>query len=458
MAGEDMTDFSTSLPAWMRFFWVQAPPNADLGEKKRTVITNGAALFVGLFTPFFAVLNFIQGQPGLAMINAGCTLVGFAGVMLLRCRHSEIAALVVIGGTTVLYTLSSLLFRNGMEYTLLTSMFGAVFMFESALLRISTAVLNAACFLGVKIHEVQNYYLESDFPLVRYAANLVFFLVCYHVLQDTLRKAYAAYHRQIEQKNAELAESRRRLHEEHVRLLALAEELRVANHAKEKLFSIIAHDLRAPVAGLNLTLNSLDEGRLEADEFKALLGDLTMNVGHVHECLDALLTWSASQLRGISAVPAIFFLADATDGCIGLLAASAARKAIIIKNRIPLDAQVRADENQVQAVLRNIVANALKFTPSGGAVEIDAVQGDAHWLVTVSDSGTGMSSVTVRDLFLTASASPASGTENERGWGLGLTICREFVESNGGVISVESAEGAGSRFRFTLPAATRMPA
>jgi two-component system, sensor histidine kinase and response regulator len=451
-ADEEVSARSICRPAWMRFFWVPAPADANLEEKKRTGITNLAVLFVGFSAPFFVLLNALQGQPVLAAINAGNGVVAAIGMLLLRRRYSLMASLVVICGTVVFFTLSALLYRNGMEYSLLTSLFAAAFMFESALLRISAAILSAGCFLWVRINEF-NHTLPSDFPLARYATNLVFFLCCYYILQDALRRAYTKYHRHIEEKNTELAGIRRQLEQEQVRLMALTEELHAANHAKNKLFTLISHDLRSPVAGLSETLHILNAGQLEADDFKALVGDLSMNVGHVHECLDTLLVWSASQLRGITAAPTTVFLADAADGCIGLLAASASRKKIMIKSRIPDEARGWADEHQVHAVLRNLVANAVKFTPAGGAIEISAIQEDTHWRITVADNGTGMPAEKVRDLFLTWPTRPAVGTENEAGLGLGLMICRDFVQSNGGVIAVASTEGAGSRFDFTLPAA-----
>lgn len=111
-----------------------------------------------------------------------------------------------------------------------------------------------------------------------------------------------------------------------------------------------------------------------------------------------------------------------------------------------------ADENQVQAILRNLVANALKFTPTGGEVSLAATEESGRWRITVSDTGVGMSPEKVRGLFSSRMPDPAFGTANERGLGLGLAICREFVESNAGTLSVESTEGVGSRFSFTLPA------
>jgi signal transduction histidine kinase len=136
---------------------------------------------------------------------------------------------------------------------------------------------------------------------------------------------------------------------------------------------------------------------------------------------------------------------------VALLADTAARKNITIRHGIPAEAKVWADEDQVAAIFRNLLSNALKFTPSGGAVDLCAEKENGSWRVMISDTGVGMSEEKVRHLFEPNSVTSTLGTENERGLGLGLQICQEFVQSNGGVLSIKSEEGRGSSFQFTLP-------
>lgn len=443
---------SKSFPLWRRVFLVQISPDATLAERKQTYILNGAALLLAVLGPIFLLLNLIQGQSGLAVINGASSTVGLVGLLLVRLRFPFSGSILLIAGVCVLFTASALFFRNGMEYTLLITMLGAVFMFDLAILRVLLAGANAMGFLWVKIEHF-DIGIQGEFPLGRYVTNIVVFLLGYYMVQEMLRLAYAKYHARIEGQNVELAESRRLLQEEHGQLLKLTQELDIANQAKEKLFSIIAHDLQGPLGGLKSTMDMLQSGEFSEDDFRGMLADLTTNIGYAHECVSTLLTWSASQLRAVRPVPVNVPLLKAVDGCVGLLASSAARKGVTVKSLIPAEAQVRADENQLLAILRNLVANALKFTPTGGMIEISATREDAQWRITVADTGIGMSPEKVKVLFEMQVGNSTRGTDNEQGLGLGLTICREFVEANGGTISVESELGRGSRFHFTLPAA-----
>lgn len=442
----------TFLTVWVRMFLVRMPWDATLGEKKQTYIATGGALFVALLGPVFLVLNLIQGDLGLALINGASSTVGFLVLLLVRLRLHRAGAILLIAGTCVLYTLSALLYRNGMEYTLLVSMFGAVFMFEATLLRVFLAGANAVGFTYVKIQQFETG-AQGQFPLSRYAANIVVFLLCYYVVQEILRLAYASYQARIERQNVELAEGRQLLSEEHARLQKLTEALSISNQAKEKLFSIIAHDLQGPFGGVKNTMDMLQSGDFSENDFRDLLADLTANVGHAYECLSTLLTWAASQLQGVRPVPVTVSLFKAVEGCVSLLTATAARKGITIKNMVPADAQIRADENQLLAILRNLIANALKFTPVGGSINLYATHAGAQWQVTVADSGVGMLPEKVKTLFEMQVGNSTRGTEDEHGLGLGLTICREFVAGNGGTIFVDSEVGRGSRFHFTLPIA-----
>jgi len=287
-------------------------------------------------------------------------------------------------------------------------------------------------------------------PLWRYAINLLVFLFCYYWILEIFRSLNRRYQSQIEQKNADLALSRQQLDEEHRKLAARTEELQMANAAKERLFSIIAHDLRGPIGNLKTSVDFLADGHFEASDLPAILTKLKPEVEHAYECLDTLLAWSASQLRGIQPLFAKVSLAEAAGSCAELFNEASARRGIAIRNSIPAEAEAWADKNQVAAIFRNLVSNALKFTPAGGGIELAARKEDGFWRVIVTDTGVGMPEERARHLFEPHQATSTRGIHRERGLGLGLQICREFVEANGGTLCVESREGQGSAFQFTL--------
>lgn len=402
-----------------------------------------------LLGPIFAVLNLIQGYFQLALINLTSMFLGLICLTLLRKKFIRSAALLLIVGGGVIYFFSGLIFHNGTEYSLLLGMLGGAFMFESFFLRLSLAVFNGAGFLMIKILHHGPTGLDQ-FPLSRYAINILILLLSYYVILEIVRTVDRNYQRAIEEKNSDLAESRRQLDEEHAELMVRTSQLQIANRAKEKLFSIVAHDIRGPIGSLKSSIECLDNHLLTPAEFQAMVAELKVGVDRAYECLDNLLLWSAGQLREIKPIFTEVPLQSTAQESMELLADMAGYKNIEICNSIPAEALVWADETQVSSIFRNLVSNALKYTPSGGLVEISAVNGDGVWRVTVADNGVGMTPEQVSKLFESTTANSTVGTDKERGFGLGLQICNEFIRSNGGTLTVESREGDGTSFHFTL--------
>jgi signal transduction histidine kinase len=229
-------------------------------------------------------------------------------------------------------------------------------------------------------------------------------------------------------------------------------KLAEANHAKEKLFSVIAHDLRGPVGNLKASLDMLGSGTLETGEFEALVSDLAADVDKSHVCLENLLCWSASQLGGITVKVDEVNLRDAVEEVTHLSGFAMSRKHLQFSNSVPETAKVFVDVAHFQAILRNLISNAVKFTPAGGKISVDAVKSGNAWKLCIADSGLGMPPEKVEWLFHHQQRSSTPGTDSEKGFGLGLDICREFVSLNHGTISAESTPGLGTKIFVTLPA------
>lgn len=437
-------------PFWLQPISLSVRKGMTHSERKKIYITNSASFCLIPLGPVFIVLNLLQGHFQLVFINIASTLLGLTCLFLNWRRFHRTTPILLTAGGCIIFFLSGLLFRNGMEYTLLISILGAVFMFDSFFTRALLGAANGSAFLLVKVLHFDPA-VPGQMPLGRYGINILIFLLCYYWILEIIRSVNNNYLREIEQKNADLAHSQQQLDEEHAKLMARTSELKVANIAKEKLFSIVAHDLRGPIGNLRNTVDLLEDGDLSRADFQAVLGDLKTEVDHTYECLDTLLAWSASQLRAIRPIFTTVPLAVIAQSCVALLADTALRKKITIQNTIPTQAQVWADENQISAIFRNLISNALKFTPAGGSVKIYAVEESGFWRVMVSDTGVGMPQEKARHLFEPNSVNSTFGTLNEKGLGLGLQICHEFVQSNGGMLSVDSREGYGSTFHFTLP-------
>jgi PAS domain S-box-containing protein len=231
------------------------------------------------------------------------------------------------------------------------------------------------------------------------------------------------------------------------------ETLKELNSTKDKFFSIISHDLKNPISAfLNLTSMLKNEiGDLTITEINELTHDMNQAADNLYKLLENLLAWSRSQTGRIQYSPDRVDIRYVTDNVVSIFSQSAQNKAINLSAQIDEDLFAYADLQMFHTVLRNLVSNAIKFTPRGGEIVVSAEQTGEDILVRVKDSGVGMSHESVGKLFRIECSSSTKGTDDESGTGLGLILCREFVEKNKGTISVESKLGKGTTLSFTLP-------
>ncbi len=226
-------------------------------------------------------------------------------------------------------------------------------------------------------------------------------------------------------------------------------KLKDVNSIKDKFFSIIGHDLRSPLVSLKGLLGLVNRNEISDQEFKHFAPKLYQHVIGVSETLENLLQWSRSQMEGWSHVPAILHLHQVIDKSVKLFYETANEKKITIENYVDPAETVYADENQAELIFRNLIHNAIKFTPEGGRIELTSKQSGEFIEVSVIDTGTGMSGEHVSLLFQ-KTTNTTRGTQGEKGTGLGLLLCIEMVKNNGGKISVTSAIGKGSTFHVLL--------
>jgi signal transduction histidine kinase len=228
-------------------------------------------------------------------------------------------------------------------------------------------------------------------------------------------------------------------------------ELRHTNQTKDKLFSIIGHDLRSPIAALQDLLKLFKEGDIEQGELMNFIPKLRKDVDHIWFTLNNLLSWSRSQMKGYKANPKDINLNDIATENINFLSEVAENKKIHLINQIPESTLAWADENQISVVFRNLLSNALKFTNEKGSIIIGIKDLSDAWQIRVKDTGIGMDEDTQEKIFNKDSTITTYGTNNEKGTGLGLSLCQEMVTKNHGAIWVNSSPGQGSTFYFTLP-------
>ncbi|MBO0340784.1 MAG: tetratricopeptide repeat-containing sensor histidine kinase [Bacteroidota bacterium] len=230
-------------------------------------------------------------------------------------------------------------------------------------------------------------------------------------------------------------------------------QLHEINKTNTKLFSIIGHDLRGPIGGLQGILKMFTDGEITTKELVSFIPKLKTDVENISFTLNNLLSWGINQLNGVVTKPKRVSLSQLVVNNIQLLSEIAKSKSIKIINQLPENPRIWADNNQIDIVIRNLLSNAIKFTPDNGLITIDAKEKDNMWQISVRDTGIGMAPEMQKSIFKDSSNVTTYGTNNEKGTGLGLSLCKEMVHKNKGKIWVESVPRKGTTFFFTVPKA-----
>nr|WP_232227871.1 PAS domain-containing sensor histidine kinase [Leptospira wolbachii] len=231
-------------------------------------------------------------------------------------------------------------------------------------------------------------------------------------------------------------------------------ELQLLNHTKDRFFSIIAHDLKGPIGGMNTFAGMILED-LDTRPLKRTKNDLSIlfqSSGEIYVLLENLLTWARSQTGEIAFFPEEISLFRSIESAIASVSFSIQNKSIVVKNSVDPNSMVYADEKMIETILRNLISNAVKYSHPGGDIQISSESIGDDFEICISDFGTGITAEIQNKLFrIDAKQTSMPGTIGERGTALGLILCKEFVEKHGGSIRVESEVGKGSKFYFTLP-------
>jgi signal transduction histidine kinase len=244
-----------------------------------------------------------------------------------------------------------------------------------------------------------------------------------------------------------------RLNEAYEKLANSEQELKKSVQTKDKLFSIIAHDLRSPftaLVGLTeiLTQQSSELKSNEVKEFGELIHGSSVKL---LDLIENLLQWSRSQTGKINLTPSMINLSEMVEKFVSILSLQASAKEIEIINLVPKNIAVYADYNTLSTVIMNLISNALKFTSKGGKVKVGSIINNNEVEIIISDNGVGISADNQAKLFKLEESFTTKGTNQEAGTGLGLIVCKEFIEKNNGTIAVSSKLGEGTTFTIKLP-------
>ncbi|MES2380287.1 MAG: HAMP domain-containing sensor histidine kinase [Bacteroidota bacterium] len=228
-------------------------------------------------------------------------------------------------------------------------------------------------------------------------------------------------------------------------------ELKEANKVKDKIFSIVAHDLRSPLRNINSILEMYKDGDISEDEAAEFIKSLSHKVRETADMIDNLLSWAKTQINNTEAFFQEVNLLELVENKVGLFKSVAEDKGISFEVDIAQSINVKADIEMLKIVFRNLINNAIKFSNPNGKITLKAVVEGNEAIVCVADNGTGIAAGDIEKLFSATTHLSTYGTKNEKGTGIGLQLCKDLLAKNNGNIWVESELGKGSCFYFSIP-------
>ncbi|MCK5535839.1 MAG: hybrid sensor histidine kinase/response regulator [Bacteroidales bacterium] len=230
--------------------------------------------------------------------------------------------------------------------------------------------------------------------------------------------------------------------------------------AKDKFFSILSHDLRGPIGSISAFIDEIIDNleSFERNELVQLLNLISEQGSATLSTLENLFTWAKSQRGGIELNQQKQLLYDTININVQLLSTIANKKGISLINEIPKNIEVVYDKILISTTIRNLIANAIKFTPKNGSITIKLEEKSDHFIVSVIDTGIGIDDKSKKMIFEKSNYLTTYGTSGEKGSGLGLKVCIDFIRINGGKLVIDSQLGKGSTFSFTMPKYDKVPA
>jgi signal transduction histidine kinase len=234
-------------------------------------------------------------------------------------------------------------------------------------------------------------------------------------------------------------------------ILEQTEKLNQLNTVKDRFFSIISHDLRNNLTTMKLYFDLISHPEYEESDNKEITKNISGSVENTIDLLENLLIWASAQIKGVPIHIQKLNIHSITQENINLLNSASSQKHIEIMNEINENVTAYGDMDMIRLVLRNLIANAIKFTSENGIIKIKSDVNNNVCQISIIDNGVGISKSSMERLFNQHLNPTTKGTGNEKGTGLGLILCKDFIERNNGKIWVESEEGKGSTFTFELP-------
>ena len=422
-------------------------------EARRVRVINLIALLGAVSSTIFFITNLLYaGRDVLACLNL-VTMVSNCGLLYANYKKRYYFGQLFISTIlSLVFSLSSLLYHNGMEFYLLivTAMVLTVMKKGMAVKIIS--IVNCLLFI-LLLRYGNNYTFFGPFPKEQYFTNIFLWVIFYVIFFSYFRTLNTNYQAEIQNRNKQLQLQQIKLLNQTQQLELNNKQLEILDSTKKKLISIVAHDVRTPIAGLKSSLDLFNENILSKDDFMELSKELSRQLNQLHSSLENLLKWSNSQMSGIEIQKEKTSLEPLLAETLDLLQYNLLNKDIQVNITGDGNAIIEADPNHIKLIMRNLISNAIKFSFAGSKIDVDIEKSGDFVHFSVTDYGVGMKEETVEEIFTSAHIASSMGTSNEKGTGMGLKISKEFAEKNGGNIIADCTAGAGCKFTLIIPSA-----
>jgi two-component system sensor histidine kinase/response regulator len=457
-----MNKAAKSLFRLRGFVWnIGSRPSLGSYERRKLGIfnvMNFLGLLAGIVIP---LIGLVSREHFPSSVRVAAFSPAFISMAVLTCNHYrkyELGRLLYFTLYPLVTTLAYVLRVDaGIEFFFILYGVLSVFFLQNIYNIVFSFTLSMVCyFLVATVWKDYDYSLEKhNYYFYLFNHFLPVFFIFYGLLM--LKNENTRYQNQSRDKNWQLRRSNLKILRQKAEIsgkAALLEEqtsqLTELNSIKNKLFSIIAHDLKAPLYALRNLFHNVQVYDLPGDDIKLLVPEVVRELTYTTGLMENLLQWARSQMQAETVKPQLLDIAGVTKEVLQLLRLQAEAKHIDIDSKIERPVFVYADKDMINLVLRNLLSNAIKFTPEQGSICIEAREERSHIEVLVQDTGTGIDAEGLQKLNGQLYYS-TRGTGGESGTGLGLMLCKEFLSRNGGRMRIESEPGKGSTFSFTLP-------
>lgn len=429
-----------------------SPAMDDYEKRKLSVFNqlNFIGVFCGLIIPVIGLFDEMD-LPLIATVVAFSPAVISSCVLLLNHRRKHEPAKMLY---FILYpVLTSLVYTAGLDVgvELFFILYGvlAVFYMRKPGQGAIAFFVSTCCYVAVFVFA--NFYSlnlkATNFPF--YVFNHFVAVVFIYFALSWIKKENNGYQHGILQKNRALHKTNLEVKRQKAVIAKKAEELTELNALKTKLFSVISHDLKNPIYALRNLFRNVEQYDMSGDELKAMVPEVTADLNYVTALMENLLQWARSQMQADALRVELVDVSAQIKETTALLRLQAEAKSVYIHHKAERPVYVSADKDVLNLVLRNLLSNAIKYTPQNGSIFIETADLSSAVEISVQDTGVGMTTEVLSKLsennFYTT-----KGTANETGTGLGLMLCKEFLKKMGSRMYVESEQGKGSTFSFTL--------